>query len=72
MAKRRSIAEQAREERRDQAEGLVSKAHPNYQCILYSWFGIDLVVDVKDKGGEWHRYYHHTNDPTAAAVLGGI
>lgn len=56
MARRRSAADRVRYDRIAVAEKLVEQEHGKTDEVLPSFFGGDLIVDVKQRG-EWIARY---------------
>lgn len=65
----RSAIEEAMSARAAEATAVIKKHHPGCLEVLKSFFEADLILDVKDKDGEWFRYrYVSENDLVAIEI----
>ena len=58
MSRQRTNIEKAMNARRDEAVAEAEAEHPGSGAVLVGFFGLDVIVDIKDKDANWHRYVH--------------
>lgn len=72
MARRSSEAEKQMHAVGAKADEWVAQEFPNYLEILHSWSGGDLVLDIKDSGGGWHRKLWVLDDDMEISAIRGL